>query len=477
MKPLFLPLIASALLLLLPPLAFAQQQDTTPKPIGSPTTEPPSTLPPGTNLEPVPAATPVQAAQQNALPGLQPTQPEEPSAPTPRGTIRVNFQGASLNDVLNYLSEAAGFVIVKDGPVTGSVDITSRQPITPDEAVDLLNTVLVSKGYAAIRMGTNGRILKIVNKNIAAKSTIPLRVGSNPQLIPPKDEIVTQILPVKYVDAAKLIDNLRPLLSQDAQVSANDNSNAIIMVDTQANIRRIAEIINALDTSVAAVSSIRIFPLKFADATQLANVITQLFSATQQTTQTGGGGGGGFGGRGGGFGGFGGRGGGGGGGGGATAAGGARQPAKVVAVADTQSNSIIVSAPDDVMPAIEDIITRTDTNITDATETQLFQLKHADATEMASILTSLYSGAAATQTAQNTGGRGIRWPRRVRWIWRTWRKCSRWRHERRQYQSARPAAIYSRCCGGRAHEYGAGHCIARDDDPNCADRRTTGCEH
>ena len=28
----------------------------------------------------------------------------------------LNFQGASLTDVLNYLSEAAGFVIVQEAP-------------------------------------------------------------------------------------------------------------------------------------------------------------------------------------------------------------------------------------------------------------------------------------------------------------------------------------------------------------------------
>jgi general secretion pathway protein D len=393
MKPprLYCSLLASALL----PWTVTAQQPA-PSPSSAPQ-ELPSTLPPGVSLEPsTPAAAPAH---------IQTSQSDETSQSQPSGNIRLNFQGASLNDVLNYLSEAAGFVIVTDAPVTGTVNVTSRQPVNADEAVDILNTVLISKGYAAIR---NGRILKIVNKNVAAKSTIPLRVGTDIRQIPPKDEIVTQILPVRYVDAAKLIDNLRPLISDSAQVSANDSSNAIIMVDTQANIRRIAEIINALDTSVAGVSSIRIFPLKFADATQLTTVITQLFSATQQgATQAGGNPGGGFGGRGGfgGFGGFG-RGGPGGGGAATTSGNSARQAAaKVVAVADTQSNSVIVSAPDDLMPTIEDIITRTDTNIADVTETRLFALKQADATEMASILTSLYASSGGVNQA-GQGNRG-----------------------------------------------------------------------
>jgi len=70
-----------------------------------------------------------------------PTAPAKP--PQPKNEILLNFQGAQLSDVLNYLSEAAGFVIVQEAPITGTVNIVSRQPIGPEEAVDLLNTVLV----------------------------------------------------------------------------------------------------------------------------------------------------------------------------------------------------------------------------------------------------------------------------------------------------------------------------------------------
>jgi len=74
----------------------------------------------------------------------------------------LNFQGASLNDVLNYLSEAAGFVIVKEADISGTVNIVSRQPISADDAVDLLNTVLVEKGYVRRRADSgNGRVIRI----------------------------------------------------------------------------------------------------------------------------------------------------------------------------------------------------------------------------------------------------------------------------------------------------------------------------
>ena len=319
----------------------------------------------------------------------------------------LNFQGAALLDVLNYLSEAAGFVIIQEVVPTGTVNIVSRQPISAEEAIDLLNAVLVEKGYIAIR---NGRILKIVNRRDAQKRDLPVQMGSDPELIPRKDEMVTQILPLRFGEAAKLVENIRPLLTDNATISANEGSNAILLTDTQTNVRRIAQIIRAVDTSVAGISTIHVFPLQYADAKELATVITQLF--TTETTPTAQQGRGGRGGRG--FGGFGP--GGFGGPGGPGAAAGAQQSearqaaSRVVAVADEQSNSLIVSAPEEAIATITDIVTRIDTSITDITDTRIFRLVHADAVETADILNTLYSSVSGTQVGQgnnrNRNGNG-----------------------------------------------------------------------
>ena len=315
-----------------------------------------------------------------------------------KGTIMLNFQGASLTDVLNYLSEAAGFVIVQDAPVAGTVNVVSRQPITAEDAVDLLNAVLIEKGYTAIR---NGRILKIVKRDGAQKRDLPVHQGSDPELIPRKDEMVTQILPLRYGEAAKLVENLRPLLADNATISANESSNSILLTDTQNNIHRIAQIIRAIDTSVASISTLHVYPLKFANAKDLAALITQLF-VTNTAGGTGGGGRsrGGFGG---GFPGF------GGGGGGQPQAAGqseARQAnSRVIAVADDQSNSLIVSAPEEVIPSITEVVNKIDTNITDVTTTRIFRLLHADAMETAETINGIF-GDTTSQTNSGSNQRG-----------------------------------------------------------------------
>ncbi len=319
--------------------------------------------------------------------------PPLPPLPKPgKGEILLNFQGAALSDVLNYLSDAAGFVIVQEAPVSGAVNVTSRQPISADEAVDLVNTVLIEKGYVAIR---NGRILKIVRRDGAQKRDLPVQTGSDPDKIPRKDEMVTQILPLRFGEAAKLVENLRPLLADNSTISANESSNSILLTDTQTNIRRMAEIIRAIDTSVASISTIKVYQLRYANAKELATVLTQLFASTSNSSGSNSQGSSGrrgffpFGPPGGGS-------------QSATPQSEARQAqSRVIAVADDQSNSLIVSAPEDTLPSITDIVLKIDTSVTDATTTRIFNLVHADAVETADIVNTLYSDV-TTQTSQSS---------------------------------------------------------------------------
>lgn len=332
-----------------------------------------------------PAPPPDKGAAEPQAPAPAKTEgqtPPEPTAETPPGELRMNFRGAPLNLVLDYLSDAAGFIINKEADVRGTVDVWSKQPVAKEEAVELLNSVLKKNGYAVTR---NGRILTIVSLDTAKTADLDIVSGSDPETVEKSDEVVTQIIPVRHANANQLMANLQILLPTSATLSVNESANTLILVATKTDIRRMLRIVNALDSSIASVSSIRVFPLQYADARQLATVVQQLF-APQATGQMGnpraqlfnmfrgGGPGGGPGGGGGGQ-----------GGGGANAAG-----SKVVAAADEYSNSLIVSAASDLMATIEDMVKQVDQPVSDITEVRVFHLVNADATELADQFTQLF---------------------------------------------------------------------------------------
>jgi general secretion pathway protein D len=335
----------------------------------------------------------------------------------PRGaeTIAFNFRGAPLETVLNYMSEAAGFIIVLDTPVRGTVDMFSAQPVSREEAVQLLSFALNKNGYASV---VQGRTIIISSKDDAKKKNLPIRTGNDPEEIPNTAEMVIQIIPLRHLDATTAARDLGSLLPGTASITPNADSNSLLVTDTNINLKQVVTLVNALDTSTDAITTMKIFRLKNADPYEMAALLTNLYSTAQTqngrngaNTQFGVGGRGGlagfggaaglaaaFGGAAGGNGG--GRGGGGGGNGGRGGRGattGART-VPVVAVADPRTLSVIVTAAKEQMPDIESMITQLDTASGRKQEVFTYTLENASVKQAEAMLKSLFP----SSTVRNT---------------------------------------------------------------------------
>ena len=322
--------------------------------------------------------------------------------------LNLNFNNAPLDMVLSYLSDAAGFVIVLDTRVNGTVTVVGKH-LTQDEAVNLLNAQLNKNGYAAIR---DGRILTIVDKNDAKTRNIPVKIGNDPKSIPNNDEIATWIIPIRFVEARQLVSDLSLFVSSQATIVANEAGNSIVVTDTQANIRHLAEIIQAVDNSAESETEIRVFRLQHASPIDVANELTSVFpssssSGSQSPIQFGGG-------RGGRGGGGGGRGGGGGGFGGGLAAllggGGGANPTQqriqkatqVSAVADQRIQAVIVTAPKDLMEEIAGMMTELDVASDRDQNVATIQLQNGDPQQVAQVLQSMFSSGNTSRTGSSS---------------------------------------------------------------------------
>jgi general secretion pathway protein D len=351
-----------------------------------------------------PAPEPKPDAEPEATPEADPDAKDEQEAepetedrprPQPGEPLRLHFKDASLHTVLEYLSEATGLIIVEEAEVDGRVTVISLQPISTDEAVALLDTVLKEEGYAAIR---TGRTLKIVSLEKAAKENIPTFSGGDPDEMPVTDRLVTQIIPVRFADATKLKADLAALISATATLSTNAASNALVLVDTQANIRRIAEIVQALDSQISGVAEVKVFQLEYANATTTAQLIEELFKqddrqAAESSRRM--------------FPFFG--------------RGGrddrdrsrneeAGREQKVIAAADDRTNTLVVSAPPDMLEVIEGIVEELDSNPSEEEAVFTYPVKNADAKNLETVLNQIFSeyttAGGTTRTTGTMQGRG-----------------------------------------------------------------------
>ena len=298
--------------------------------------------------------------------------------------IKLNFENATVDSVLKYLSEVAGLVIVQFEQAEGRVSVMSRQEMTTSQAIALLNSVLKEKDLAAVR---TGKTLKIVKLADAKTMNIPVRVGSDPLQIEETDQVITQVIPIRNADAKQLVEDLGVFISDEADIAANASSNSIVITDTSARIRRIAKMISALDLAIDQVLQVRVFGLQYADANDTARLINEIFGQSGRSSGSsrsdaframmaarfgrppGSGGGG------------------------SQPSGSSsarRSDVQIKASSDDRTNTVVVSGPAEVMDVVADMLKELDSNHAAAQDVFVYKVIYGDATHLESVLNTLF---------------------------------------------------------------------------------------
>ena len=171
---------------------------------GTPPATPPAAAPPA--VTPVATSSPVPAASGAAGSDAKPIEVVK------NGVLKVklNFQDAPVQTILEYLSEAVGLTIMSDEPISNSrITVISRQPITLDHALALINSMLKDKGLTAILQGKTLRVIPL--SKAPMDSGTPVRIVRDPNHVEPSDSVVTYIIPVSHITATGLVENLQGL--------------------------------------------------------------------------------------------------------------------------------------------------------------------------------------------------------------------------------------------------------------------------
>jgi general secretion pathway protein D len=186
--------------------------------------------------------------------------------------ISVNFDQVDIRTVLKTIGDITGINFVVDDRVQGTVTVLSPSKIRLGEIYEVLESILEVKGYAAI---PSGNLVKIVPRADAARRSVRVRIGGDPAEIPRSDCLVTQIIPLRYADAAEVSQIVRPLLAADAHMATYPRTNSILITDTSSNIHHIAKIIQKLDIT-GSKEQVTVIPLKYASAQVLSDQIGRI---------------------------------------------------------------------------------------------------------------------------------------------------------------------------------------------------------
>ncbi len=145
----------------------------------------------------------------------------------------------SLNELLENVAKKSGKTFIVDPRAPSQVSVIGKTAASV--GYNELGPILAVAGFVMVEEGSLVKILR--DASVRTQAT-PVVLGKDSA---PDDKVVTSVIHMKSGVASRVVPMLRPLLPQWGHLSADACSNNLLIVDTAANVRRIAAIVQALD--------------------------------------------------------------------------------------------------------------------------------------------------------------------------------------------------------------------------------------
>ncbi len=273
--------------------------------------------------------------------------------------ITPNFRDVEIGQVIDAVAQVTGKTIIPDPRVRAQVTMLSQTPMTPGAFYEAFLALLQVHQFVAVESGDIIRIVPDANARQLVNQDLPDRVRAD------SEELVTQVIAVKNVNAAQIVPVLRPLMPQSAHLAAYPTSNILIISDRASNVNRMMRIIGRIDQ--AGDSDVDIINLQHATAAEVVRVVNTFFA------QQGGG-----------------------------PEGGGAGPSRVIA--DDRSNSVLIGGDKSLRLRIKTLVAHLDTPLQSGGDTQVIYLQFADAEKIAAKLKEQITATVALTTGAPAAG-------------------------------------------------------------------------
>ncbi len=288
------------------------------------------------------------------LPGQTPTPKLSPSLVPLSDEILaegINIPEGPLDAALGLIEILTGRTVLRPQALQQvPFSLVIKQPVTPAEALLAIETTLTMNNIAIAPLGD--RFVKVVPLGSARIETPDLIEGSTLGL-PPSGRVATKLFTFEFVRVEQFAGKIANLLNpQLGGAMPFEQANAVLVTDSISTLQRIETLVAALDRPNVSSLEPKFYPLVYAKASELASKMqTILQGPAQQQLGTG-----------------------------------------TTFNADDRTNQIILISDPRLHSFFDKLIAKLDVRSDPNTRNEVIPLKHAEATEVATLVSSLVSG-------------------------------------------------------------------------------------
>ena len=232
---------------------------------------------------------PVALARAVKVEDKKPTEPKKAEEPkkdplAAERTIGVNFDGAQWQEVLDWYGKESGLILNTTVKPTGSVTIKpgKDRKFTLGEVTDLLNESMVLQKFILIRYNTTFTIWPVDEK---LDTTLLPAVVPSELIRRGKTELVKCVVgPLKTLSAADIRPEVEAMLTPFGKAQLFERSNSFQITDKAGNILRIKELLKEIEETGDAGTLTHV--CKYMKARQIAGHLKDLLKDNATTVDS-----------------------------------------------------------------------------------------------------------------------------------------------------------------------------------------------
>lgn len=207
---------------------------------------------------------------------------EPPAAPADAGAVEFNFDNAELNEVIRTLAEILQIQYVADPNLQGKVTIHTSRPMSRRDLLPLFSKILEVNGLAAVK---DGSLYRITSVKDASRIPIGIRSGAVRGIGPPPGEqVIIQLIPLRNLSPGEMAKIVAPFVSENATVVAQEDARTLLVVDNQANVRKILKIVQAFDLNIFSRVHHQFYFLENSSARDIVETLREIFPGGAEGT-------------------------------------------------------------------------------------------------------------------------------------------------------------------------------------------------
>ena len=286
--------------------------------------------------------------------------PPDPAAAAQNDRVGpIKLHDVPIDQILELLERWTDKSILRPQTLpAATISLNLKQEVTKAQGIRAIETLLSLNGIGVSALDEN--FLKVTPLN-ATKAEAPELITGSTLALPPSGRTVSKLFRPKFLRVGEFMPQIAGLLNAAGGAPAVfEKANAVLVTDSLTNLQRIETLLNQVDRPEMSRLQPKFYPLTYVKATDVVNKLHGMFTGPL-----------------------------------------AGDLGSASYSSDDRTNQLILFADPEQYTVFDQLIARLDVKSGEDTRTDIINLKHADAKEVATILTQMVAGQNAS--ARNGG--------------------------------------------------------------------------